>query len=220
MGPLKKAIVAVGQPRPFLLPRVVEWLVNVVHAALLCFSSLHLCRISKLLWCTGCCRKLKLSTLFKTAQAAASSCPWRSKTHREKRTEKGGGTGEDKKKTGEKRRQGGRQTGERKREKRQIRWQRRGDEEMQSSTCARLLERWLAFTNCGQTVAAGGSLSLCFCVQTQNKLAKKFWKHSQVRRMNFYLAQCFSVKSKKQNGNHYTEIIEPATAAGALSEIL
>lgn len=38
--------------------------------------------------------------------------------------------------------------------------------------------------------------------------------------MNFYLAQCFSVKSKKQNGNHYTEIIEPATAAGALSEIL
>lgn len=42
-------------------------------AALLYFSSLHLCRISKLLWCTGWCRKLKLSTLFTTG--AAASCP-------------------------------------------------------------------------------------------------------------------------------------------------
>lgn len=45
----KNVFVTVGQPRPFLLPQVTEWRVNVVQAALLCFSSLHLCRISKLL---------------------------------------------------------------------------------------------------------------------------------------------------------------------------
>lgn len=45
------------------------------YGALLYFSSLHLCRISKLLWWTGWWRKLKLSTLFKTA----SSCPWEAK---------------------------------------------------------------------------------------------------------------------------------------------
>lgn len=46
---------------------------------LLYFSSLHLCRISKLLWWTGWWRKLKLSTLFKTAHGTASSCPWEAK---------------------------------------------------------------------------------------------------------------------------------------------
>lgn len=42
---------------------------------ILYFSSLHLCRISKLLWWTGCWRKLKLSILFKIAHGAESSCP-------------------------------------------------------------------------------------------------------------------------------------------------
>lgn len=42
---------------------------------ILYFSSLHLCRISKLLWWTGCWRKLILSILFKTAHGAVSSCP-------------------------------------------------------------------------------------------------------------------------------------------------
>lgn len=69
------------QPRPWnLTEALMSW--PGVHgvrrrdegkAALLYFSSLHLCRISKLLWCTGWCRKLKLSTLFTTG--AAASCP-------------------------------------------------------------------------------------------------------------------------------------------------
>lgn len=63
----------------------ISWHVSVVSegradgGALLYFSSLHLCRISKLLWWTGWWRKLKLSTLFKTAHGTASSCPWGSK---------------------------------------------------------------------------------------------------------------------------------------------
>lgn len=52
---------------------------RVSGGALLYFSSLHLCRISKLLWWTGWWRKLKLSTLFKTAHGTASSCPWEAK---------------------------------------------------------------------------------------------------------------------------------------------
>lgn len=99
-----------------------EWLLIVVLAALLYFSSLHLCRISKLLWCTGCCRKLKLSTLFKTAQGAASSCPWRSKTKEKQRREGG------------KKYTQGKRKGEEMRKKWQIRQRRRRDQEMQSST--------------------------------------------------------------------------------------
>lgn len=60
--------------------------------ALLYFSSLHLCRISKLLWCTGWCRKLKLSTLFEAAEGAAASSPWKAqqktKTQERKKSER------------------------------------------------------------------------------------------------------------------------------------
>lgn len=51
---------------------------------------------------------------------------------------------------------------------------RRGDEEMQPSTCARLRERRLAFTNSSQTVAAGGGLSLRFRVRTPKKVYGRF----------------------------------------------
>lgn len=104
--------------------------VIVVLAALLYFSSLHLCRISKLLWCTGCCRKLKLSIFFNTAQGAASSCPWRSKTKRKERRENMKG-------------RGGRK-GERNKEIRQCRSG--GFQETQFSTWTRHLQRgWTTF---------------------------------------------------------------------------
>lgn len=118
--------------------------VIVVLAALLYFSSLHLCRISKLLWCTGCCRKLKLSTLFKTAQGAASSCPWRSKTkekhrrERKKYTEREGGG---------KKERNDRLDSEEKRSRDAVYW---------IDTCARLQKKsWLTFKN-----AVGGSSTM------------------------------------------------------------
>lgn len=161
MGPSKKCFWSLlVSPAPSGFARVV--LVNVVRAALLCFSSLHLCRISKLLWCTGCCRKLKLSTLFKTAQAAASSCPWRSKTQREKRTEKeGGGAGQREKNTGKKQETRGGDKRERERE-RNDRLDGRGEK---MKRCSRLPEQnsWKDGWRLQTVVRLWQRVEVCLC---------------------------------------------------------
>lgn len=141
-----------------------EGLLIVVLAALLYFSSLHLCRISKLLWCTGCCRKLKLSTLFKTAQGAASSCPWRSKT-KEKQTEKRG-------KNTQRRRKGG------EREKWQIRQRRRRDQEMQSSTEEKPVQDLWREDDWQSKLQLVAAAAVCRCLTAKDTLRQSRSFHS------------------------------------------
>lgn len=124
------------------------WGVTVVMAALLCFSSLHLCRISKLLWCTGCCRKLKLSKLFNAAEGAESSCPWRSNQtegHKEER------------------------------EKWREKWQIRHWRKKEVRRCSHLLRRYLCtdwWRKDIQTAVETLPLELCVWVHAQESLSR------------------------------------------------